>query len=292
MDLITNIISEIERRGVDTEGIYRINGVLTRVDQLISTSLNPATSQSVDLSDESSIDFNTLTSSLKYCFRNMSEPVCTFALHQKFIQAAKMTDSKMRLETIMSLVNKLPETNRKALCKLSNHLSKVVQNRDLNKMNLMNLGVCFGPTLLRDKEESVQSIMEIKFSNTVVEVLIENSSLIFETDDETVKSQNVFPSSISGFVRLPSQRTKLRRARRDWDRLEDFRKFDCTSTSPPLSQLSPSDEEIFQPRFQRSKAFRSHEKREVMTSRHPHVDEDYEEDEDGESPVRATRCFP
>lgn len=40
-------------------------------------------------------------------------------------------------------------------------------------MTISNLGVCFGPTLLRPEEETVAAIMEIKFGNIVLEILIE-----------------------------------------------------------------------------------------------------------------------
>ena len=41
-------------------------------------------------------------------------------------------------------------------------------------MTVSNLGVCFGPTLLRPEEETVAAIMDIKFCNIVVEILIEH----------------------------------------------------------------------------------------------------------------------
>jgi len=41
-------------------------------------------------------------------------------------------------------------------------------------MTVSNLGVCFGPTLLRPEEETVAAIIDIKFCNVVVEILIEN----------------------------------------------------------------------------------------------------------------------
>ena len=40
-------------------------------------------------------------------------------------------------------------------------------------MTVSNLGVCFGPTLLRPEEETVAAIMDIKFGNIVLEILIE-----------------------------------------------------------------------------------------------------------------------
>lgn len=53
------------------------------------------------------------------------------------------------------------------LCSVANHADK-------NLMTVSNLGVCFGPTLLRPEEETVAAIMDIKFCNIVVEILIEN----------------------------------------------------------------------------------------------------------------------
>jgi hypothetical protein len=48
-------------------------------------------------------------------------------------------------------------------------------------MTVSNLGVCFGPTLLRAEEETVAAIMDIKFANVVVEILIHNGDQIINT---------------------------------------------------------------------------------------------------------------
>lgn len=41
-------------------------------------------------------------------------------------------------------------------------------------MTVSNLGVIFGPTLMRSQEETVAAMMNIKFQNIVMEILIEN----------------------------------------------------------------------------------------------------------------------
>jgi hypothetical protein len=53
-------------------------------------------------------------------------------------------------------------------------MCSVAAKSDKNLMTVSNLGVCFGPTLLRPEEETVAAIMDIKFCNVVVEILIEN----------------------------------------------------------------------------------------------------------------------
>ena len=62
---------------------------------------------------------------------------------------------------------------------LLSHLAKVVVKCDKNLMTVANLAVCFGPTLLRPEEETVAAIMDIKFANVVVEIMIENWRQIF-----------------------------------------------------------------------------------------------------------------
>ncbi|TNN28035.1 Rho GTPase-activating protein 26 [Liparis tanakae] len=50
----------------------------------------------------------------------------------------------------------------------------VANHHQQNLMTIANLGVVFGPTLLRPQEETVAAIMDIKFQNIVVEILIEH----------------------------------------------------------------------------------------------------------------------
>lgn len=53
-------------------------------------------------------------------------------------------------------------------------LHSVASHHHQNLMTIANLGVVFGPTLLRPQEETVAAIMDIKFQNIVVEILIEH----------------------------------------------------------------------------------------------------------------------
>lgn len=54
------------------------------------------------------------------------------------------------------------------------YFDSVSNKSEKNLMTISNLGVCFGPTLLRPEEETVAAIMDIKFCNIVVEILIEH----------------------------------------------------------------------------------------------------------------------
>lgn len=51
---------------------------------------------------------------------------------------------------------------------------RVSLHNDQNMMTVSNLGMIFGPTLMRSQEETVAAMMNIKFQNIVVEIIIEN----------------------------------------------------------------------------------------------------------------------
>lgn len=57
---------------------------------------------------------------------------------------------------------------------ISFRINSVAAKSEKNLMTVSNLGVCFGPTLLRPEEETMAAIMDIKFCNVVVEIMIEN----------------------------------------------------------------------------------------------------------------------
>uniref|UniRef100_A0A8C7ZJU2 Rho GTPase activating protein 42a n=1 Tax=Oryzias sinensis TaxID=183150 RepID=A0A8C7ZJU2_9TELE len=119
-------------------------------------------------------DNKTITSALKDYFRCLAEPLLTYRLHKDFVRAAKFEDQSYRVRAIHALVHKLPEKNKSMLDLLTNHLFKVSSHSDQNQMTVSNLGMIFGPTLMRSQEETVAAMMNIKFQNIVVEIIIEN----------------------------------------------------------------------------------------------------------------------
>ena len=61
----------------------------------------------------------------------------------------------------------------------------IVEKSDRNLMTVSNLGVCFGPTLFRAEEETVAAIMDIKFTNVVVEIMISHWETLLRTKPDS-----------------------------------------------------------------------------------------------------------
>uniref|UniRef100_A0A4W3IKV0 Rho GTPase activating protein 42b n=1 Tax=Callorhinchus milii TaxID=7868 RepID=A0A4W3IKV0_CALMI len=114
-------------------------------------------------------DMKTITSGLKNYLRYLN-----VVLKECNYFSLESDDQNYRVRAVHALVYKLPEKNREMLDLLLKHLVKVSTHSQKNLMTVSNLGVIFGPTLMRSQEETVAAMMNIKFQNIVVEILIEN----------------------------------------------------------------------------------------------------------------------
>ncbi|OWK17980.1 hypothetical protein Celaphus_00008855, partial [Cervus elaphus hippelaphus] len=179
-NFVRKCIQAVETRGITILGLYRIGGVNSKVQKLMNTTFSPKSPPDMDI-DIELWDNKTITSGLKNYLRCLAEPLMTYRLHKDFIVAVKSDDQNYRVEAVHALVHKLPERNREMLDILIKHLVKVSLHSQQNLMTVSNLGVIFGPTLMRAQEETVAAMMNIKFQNIVVEILIEHYEKIFHT---------------------------------------------------------------------------------------------------------------
>ncbi|KAL8616741.1 hypothetical protein ACOMHN_017779 [Nucella lapillus] len=182
-------IAALETRGLHEQGLYRMVGVNSKVTNLLKTVLDPKKTEKVSFDDPAQWETKTITSAIKNYLRSLPEPLMTFKLHDQFIKAAKQEAKTLRKLDVHKYCYLLPEANFEMLELLIGHLKRVADRSDENKMTVANLGVCFGPSLMRPEEETMAAIMDIKFCNIIVELLINNYNEIFshppEKDDAT-----------------------------------------------------------------------------------------------------------
>lgn len=184
IQFVRRCIDVLESRGLEEQGLYRVVGVSSKVNKLLTMGLDKRKSEKLNLEDPQEWETKTITSALKTYLRHLPEPLMTFRYHNGFIAAVKNDSRDSRVNDVHTLIYRLPKINFDVLKMLIEHLTHVVAKCDKNFMNISNIGVCFGPTLLRPEEETVASIMDLKFYNIVVEILIENFKKIFFTEPQ------------------------------------------------------------------------------------------------------------
>ncbi|XP_064422554.1 oligophrenin-1 [Latimeria chalumnae] len=199
---VRKCINAVESKGITCEGIYRTVGSNIQVQKLLNAFFDPKCPGDVDL-QSNDCDIKTVTSSLKFYLRSLSEPLMTFKLHRDLVSAAKSDNLDYRLGSIYSLVYKLPEINKEMLELIIRHLVNVCDHSKDNLMSPSNMGVIFGPTLMRAQEETVAAMMNIKFQNIVVEILIEHCDKIFSGAPEDVTIPPLPPPRITPRKRKP-----------------------------------------------------------------------------------------
>nr|XP_056707121.1 rho GTPase-activating protein 26 isoform X2 [Euleptes europaea] len=187
--IVKKCIHAVETRGINEQGLYRIVGVNSRVQKLLCILMDPKTAETED-DICAEWEIKTITSALKTYLRMLPGPLMMYQFQRSFIKAAKLENQESRISEIHSLVHRLPEKNRHMLHLLMNHLANVAKNHKQNLMTVANLGVVFGPTLMRPQEETVAAIMDIKFQNIVIEILIENHEKVFNTVPDTQQSNS------------------------------------------------------------------------------------------------------
>lgn len=206
--IVAKCIMEIDARGVEIKGLYRVSGVKSKVEKLCQAFENGA-----DLVDLSDVHPNVIANVLKLYFRQLPEPLLTFRLYQDFIKVAKEFPSSTRAESdeqsiagsssstnslstikttynqseiqeinqLINVVTKLPRPHYLTLGYLVHHLKRVSDQSACNNMPSSNLGIVFGPTLLRTSEggSSLSSLVDTVHQTRVIDLLITHSTEVF-----------------------------------------------------------------------------------------------------------------
>lgn len=199
---VRKCINFVETKGLTQEGVYRTVGSNIQVQKLLNTFFDPKCPADVDF-NSSDMDIKTITSALKFYLRCLCEPLMTYSLHRELILAAKSENLDYRLGAVHSLVYKLPERNREMLELLIKHLVSVCSQSSENRMTVSNMGVIFGPTLMRAEVETVAAMLDIKFQNIVMEILIEDYSKIFKGPPEETTPPPIPPPRVTPRRRQP-----------------------------------------------------------------------------------------
>ncbi|XP_054646773.1 rho GTPase-activating protein 45 isoform X2 [Dunckerocampus dactyliophorus] len=210
--IITKCISEIERRALKMKGIYRVNGVKTRVEKLCQAFENGK--ELVELSQCSPHDISNV---LKLYLRQLPEPIMPFHIYNSLMGLAKESmhsDAELAetsggtpavsrgsqlvdlgpetepeilvlVDKLRELLKELPKANLATLRYLIRHLRRIAELEEENKMSPSNLGIVFGPSLMRPRPTgatiSLSSLVDYPHQARIVEALIVFYFSIFQS---------------------------------------------------------------------------------------------------------------
>ncbi|XP_070783274.1 rac GTPase-activating protein 1 [Enoplosus armatus] len=170
--LIVDCVTEIERRGLEERGLYRVPGGERLVKELRDRFIQGKT----PLMLSKVHDVHVVCGLLKDFLRKLKEPLITFRLHRTFMEASELADEDNSSAVMYQAIAELPKPNRDTLAFLMLHLHKVMKSPKC-QMDQNNLARVFGPTIVGHgmSEPSPTTIM--RDTNTQPKVICHMLSL-------------------------------------------------------------------------------------------------------------------
>uniref|UniRef100_A0AC34PUF0 Uncharacterized protein n=1 Tax=Panagrolaimus sp. JU765 TaxID=591449 RepID=A0AC34PUF0_9BILA len=149
---IAEITKVIEQKGLQVDGIYRVGGNLSSI-QKIRCQVDQDKYDILWKED----DIHVLTGALKLFFRELSEPIFPIALNKEFMATMRITNSKNKIKPVDDLLGKLHPVHRETLRVLLEHLLRVAEKSDKNRMTIHSLAIMFGPALFSTEDKSAKN---------------------------------------------------------------------------------------------------------------------------------------
>uniref|UniRef100_H3B188 Rho GTPase activating protein 45 n=1 Tax=Latimeria chalumnae TaxID=7897 RepID=H3B188_LATCH len=257
--IIKKCISEIEKRALKMKGIYRVNGVKTRVEKLCQAFENGK--ELVELSQASPHDISNV---LKLYLRQIPEPLMPFRLYNDLMGLAKeslqggpegeagkgpelvdkgpQTDKEIVIivTKLKELLKELPDANMATLQFIVKHLKRISELEQDNKMTPSNLGIVFGPTLMRPRPTeatvSLSSLVDYPHQARIIETMIVFYAVIFESGQLNFFVQGTcLPQGGGGNNALATQ--PIFQA----EQIDSVELFFFSSPPPPANSLDSSE---------------------------------------------------
>jgi RhoGAP domain len=170
---IDQLITKIEMHGLYSEGLYRKSGVSSKIKEL-QKKMNE-----LGEVDYESYNVHVLTNVLKTFLRDLPEPLLTFDRYDDFLRAADLSDESDRVQTLLSLIKKLPPAHHALLERIVFHLARVAQREEYNRMSASSLAIVFSPCVLRTNRPlpAQDSLNDISRQTKCIETIITQKML-------------------------------------------------------------------------------------------------------------------
>ncbi|XP_010889063.2 rac GTPase-activating protein 1 isoform X2 [Esox lucius] len=141
--IIVQCVNEIEKRGLEERGIYRVPGNERVVKELREKYIGRKEPIMLSKVDE----IHVVCGLLKDFLRKLKEPLITFRLHRTFMETCETPEDDKSAAIMYRAIGDLPKPNRDTLAFLMLHLQRVMRS-PLCQMNQNNLSRVFGPTVI------------------------------------------------------------------------------------------------------------------------------------------------
>ncbi|EGC37971.1 hypothetical protein DICPUDRAFT_149424 [Dictyostelium purpureum] len=172
--ILYQFIEFFEKHGLNEEGIFRICGNSIEIKSIKSQ---------IDQNFESVIfnapSVHAFAGAFKLFFRELPEPLFTFAQYDNFINLSKQKN--FEIQAVIDIMKTFPQSHIATLKLILPFFKKISDNINTNLMGNYNLSIVFGPALLRPQVEDNTNLMEMIVVNEITKFIFDNSQQILKS---------------------------------------------------------------------------------------------------------------
>ncbi|XP_071041965.1 rho GTPase-activating protein 100F [Parasteatoda tepidariorum] len=171
--IVKRCTEEVEKRGMDIVGIYRLCGSALR-KRLLKEEFERSTVMA-NLSVEHVPDINVVTSLLKDYLRELPEPLLSRSLYDMLVDGLSVClpdDPDGSAKLMFSILECLPKANLCTVLLLLDHMRLIASHCDRNKMTPQSLAMAFGPVLMCHAETPTATV-DIRRPIDIMNFLVE-----------------------------------------------------------------------------------------------------------------------
>ncbi|KAK5577349.1 hypothetical protein RB653_002290 [Dictyostelium firmibasis] len=204
---LDEIFRYLEKESIHVEGMFRVSGGKSSVEALQQKIESGAP---LELNGSTIIDPHSVSSVLKLFLRSLPESLVLYNVYSKYLSVAKNSGSNSNLSVVggngtiikelKRLISTLPVCNQALLKQVLLICSLMNQHRDVTKMDLTNLSVVIGPSILEPipnlKAEDIQRPETFADFNLLFCLLVEHVSNIFPQVSQTSMDMANLPTTV------------------------------------------------------------------------------------------------
>ncbi|KAF8589464.1 hypothetical protein K439DRAFT_1383314 [Ramaria rubella] len=179
--VLEQCLSEIEARGLQEVGIYRIPGATSAINALRHEF---DSGEKITFFSQEYVDIFAVCDTVKTWFRSLPFPLFPEKSYSEVIRVMQISDFEERLLAVRDMVHGLPVNNFYLLRRICEHLERVTDYEEHNQMTAQALAVLFNPTLLRSPMNDFGVMMHnMNFTSQLLQTLIIHFHRVFDDTD-------------------------------------------------------------------------------------------------------------
>ncbi|XP_076071426.1 arf-GAP with Rho-GAP domain, ANK repeat and PH domain-containing protein 1-like isoform X1 [Mytilus galloprovincialis] len=196
--IVHKCIKFIEDNGFKDEGVYRLAAQDSKIQNVLSRFLADAHSLSLRMDLHS---VNEVANCLKRFFRQLKDPLFTKIAYQDWIKCAAMESVESKLSFYKFQINQLPLVNKCTVKKLILHLACLSTYSAENKMDVKNIALAFGSTLMKGGAEMIAQ-NHLPLEMRVIEDLITHHSVLFEEEVQKIERSESMLQAVQQKIKM------------------------------------------------------------------------------------------